>query len=53
MRLCELKKRKHQEPYDSYKAAYDELMYLKERGMTVAPNGTHQLFVPRKLDWQP
>ena len=51
MRLTELTRRKKVvAPYDPVEREREMLEYYKEQGMTKMPNGTKQLFVPRKVE---
>ena len=51
MKICELARRKKTPvPYDPVEAARDMLEYYKEQGCRLKPNGTQQLFVPRKVE---
>jgi len=50
MRLEEFAKKKVHPVYDPVEAARESLEYEKEQGMTKKPNGTLQLFVPRKIE---
>ena len=50
MRIYELAKRKKIEvPYDPIEDARASLEWYKEHGLTIIPNGTLQLFVPRNI----
>lgn len=51
MRIDEFaKKKKIETIYDPIEAARESLEYYKKHGTTVAPNGTLQLFIPRKVE---
>ena len=51
MRIDELKSRKKvQVQYDPIEEARSQLEWYKEKGETAKPNGTLQLFVPRKQE---
>lgn len=53
MRLYELqksRKKKVQVPFDPIEDARSSLEWIKERGITVVPNNTLQLFVPRTIE---
>lgn len=51
MRIDELTRRKKVQPvYDPIEAARDQLEWYKEKGESARPNGTQQLFVPRKQE---
>lgn len=49
MRLTEIKKKKIEIPYDPVEAAREQLERYKEEGIKLSPNGTLQLFIPRKF----
>lgn len=53
MRIDEVRRKKTTppEPFDPYKNAYERLQSLIQEGYTQTPNGTRQLFIPRKIEW--
>jgi hypothetical protein len=50
MRLIELKRKKVEVPFDPVEDARSYLEHEKESGINRCPNGTLQLFVPRKIE---
>ena len=50
MRLLEItRKKKSTTPFDPIESAREMLEYYKEKSISIRPNGTKQLFVPRKV----